>query len=58
VALTVFIYDLQGKEVFRQVIAAAEKMVTLPANLTAGTYLIRLQDIQGRNKTQKILLMP
>jgi hypothetical protein len=58
VALTVFIYDLQGKEVLRQVITAAEKMVILPANLTAGTYLIRLQDIQGRNKTQKILLMP
>lgn len=54
--LTVFVYDLQGKQVFNQVIAASEKTVTLPAYLPAGPYLIRLQDVLGQNKTQKILL--
>lgn len=57
-ALNVFIYDLQGKQVFNQVLAYGEKTVDLPAHLTTGTYLIRLQNSQGQNKTHKILLMP
>ena len=57
-ALEVFMYDLQGKKVLSASIDENENAVTMPASLPAGTYLVRLQNPQGQNKIQKILLMP
>jgi hypothetical protein len=57
-ALDVFVYDLKGRQVFSHALEANEQAVFLPMDLTAGTYLVRLQNQQGQNKTQKILLMP
>lgn len=56
--LEVFVYDLQGKMLFSQMLTAEQTGIELPNNLTAGTYLIRLQNNLGQNKSQKILLMP
>ncbi|MDP2189131.1 MAG: zinc-dependent metalloprotease [Sphingobacteriaceae bacterium] len=56
--MDLYMHDLQGKVVFTHLLTAEERAVQLPADLPAGTYLIRLQNNVGKSKTQKILLMP